>query len=344
MKKPRISKPNLTWKRDRQGAWEPYFRVSWTEGGKRRERAIKLDWQGDPEVLDQLYWECRTGRHEGQKAPARYTWRELVEAWRADPRVQGSLAASTKASYRRTMDAILAKNADKDMRQTTRQGLRAVHDKLAETPRKADKYLQTVSLLWNYGKHKRDWPLGDNPATGIDMFGKQSEFLPWPDWMVKRLDTAPEAVRAAAELILGTGQRPSAAIGMRRDAFNGEWMWVLDEKQGEPFETFCPVDLRQYLDALPARGAHVLAKNLTEPLGYNAVEGRFRTWRKGLGAKAAPYSLHGLRKLAIIRLAEAGCSDAEIQAVTNQSAETVAYYRSKASRRKLSKAAQERRR
>ena len=56
-----------------------------------------------------------------------------------------------------------------------------------------------------------------------------------------------------------------------------------------------------------------------------------RTWRTSLGPKAEKYVLHGLRKFAIIRLAEAGCSDAEIQAVTNQSTEMVAYYRARAS-------------
>jgi hypothetical protein len=87
----------------------------------------------------------------------------------------------------------------------------------------------------------------------------------------------------------------------------------------------------------------VLAKNLTEPLGYDAVEKSFRRWRDNLGEAAKPYVLHGLRKLAIIRLAKAGCTDAEIQALTNQSPEMVAYYRKKASRKALSKAAQHRR-
>ena len=53
--------------------------------------------------------------------------------------------------------------------------------------------------------------------------------------------------------------------------------------------------------------------------------------------------LHGLRKLAIVRLVEAGCSDAQIQAVTGQSAEMVAYYRKLASRKILSSEAQEKR-
>lgn len=264
-------------------------------------------------------------------------------AWRTDPRIQSNLAASTKASYRRDMDAILLKNADKDVRKTQRQHVRAAHAALHVTPRKADKYLQTISLLWNFGAEKLDWPLGENPAKGIEKYGRQKEFEPWPEWMVEKLKHSPTKVQTAAELILGTGQRPNAAIKMRRDQFDGEWMIVTDEKQGKQFETYCPDHLRDYLSTLPRHGTFVLAKNLTEPLGYDAIEKAFRNWRATLGDNARPYVLHGLRKLAIVRLAEAGCSDAEIQAVTGQSAEMVAYYRSMASRRTLSRSAQKRR-
>jgi hypothetical protein len=47
-------------------------------------------------------------------------------------------------------------------------------------------------------------------------------------------------------------------------------------------------------------------------------------------------------KLAFIQPAEAGASGAEIQAVTGKSARMVAYYRTRANKRALSKAAQER--
>jgi len=130
---------------------------------------------------------------------------------------------------------------------------------------------------------------------------------------------------------------------MRFDQFKGEWMLVTDEKGGEDFETYCPPRLRSFAASTPKRGAHVLAKNLTEPLGYDAIEKAFRSWRNALGDKTRPFTLHGLRKLAIIELAEAGCTDAEIQAVTGQSSAMVAYYRSKASRRELSRTAQKRR-
>jgi len=62
-----------------------------------------------------------------------------------------------------------------------------------------------------------------------------------------------------------------------------------------------------------------------------------------LKISARPFVLHGLRKLAIVRLVEAGCSDAQIQAITGQSAEMVAYYRKLASRKVLSHEALEKR-
>ncbi|WP_158963946.1 tyrosine-type recombinase/integrase [Chachezhania sediminis] len=303
-----------------------------------------MAWKGDPEELDRLYWLAQSGKHEAQQAPARYTWQECVEAWRRDSvKGQGKLAANTKTSYRRTMDAILEKNAAKDMRRTTRQAVRAALEKLADTPRKASRYAQTVSLLWNYAERELDWPMGQNPAKGLAAYKPAREYAPWPEWMLKKLTSAPQNVQIAAALIRYTGQRPSAAIAMRHDHFAGEWMTVTDEKGRREFDVYCPAPLRDFLSTQPKGGAHILAKNLREPVGYDGIEKAFRTWRATLGDRGAPYTLHGLRKLAVVELAEAGCGDAEIQAVTGQSAEMVAYYRRQANRKRLSKSAQERR-
>lgn len=341
--KPRIVKPRLVW-RWRRDKWIPRHRVTWRDGGKQRAREVTLDWKGDPRELDRLYWLAQAGQHEAQAQPSRYTWRQCIQAWRADTvRGAGSVTASTRKSYRAAMDRIMEKNGAKDMRKTTRAAVKASVAKLSDTPRKASRYAQTISLLWNYAARELDWPLGPNPAAGLGTHKAARPFEPWPAWMLKALDDAPETVQIAAALIRYTGQRPSAAIAMRRDQIEGEWMQVRDEKGGQTLDVYCPAPLRAFLADMPVRGAHLIAKTLHEPVGYDGVEKAFRRWRAGLGDRARPYSLHGLRKLAIVELAEAGCSDAEIQAVTGQSAEMVAYYRSRASRRRLSKAAQERR-
>ncbi len=264
--------------------------------------------------------------------PQKETWRQLVKAYRGSAGFR-KLAPRTQKSYNDTIEWILSNNADKSVTTLTKQRLRDLHVKFGETPRKADMLVQMVSILTNFAGNQLDWVIS-NPTEGLTLYGKQREYEPWPDWMGKNLADAPAIVRSAAELILGTGQRPAAAIAMRRDQFQGEWMMVTDEKGDESYEIFHPTELRSYVQSLPVTGIHILSRNLTQPMRYDTVEKSFRAWRTELGERAKPYSLHGLRKLAIIRLAEAGCTDAEIQAVTNQSAQTAAYYRKRANRKK----------
>lgn len=333
----KTDRPHIVW-RVSGGIRRPFYRLVWTEGGKRRAREIMISAAPDTPEFDAEYWSIRSGKSPklAPKLPAT-SWRNLVTEYRSSAKYK-RLKQSTKQSYDRVIEQILQKNAEKDVTSMTRAQVRAMHQKYSDTPRKADWYVQVVSLLLNFAAKTLDWPIV-NVAEGIELYGKQREFEPWPDWMVSRLAEAPENVRTVSELIFGTGQRPNAAILMRHDHFRGEWMDVQDEKGGERFEVYCPDELRAYISGLPKRGAFVLAKNLTEPLGYNSIEKKFRAWRRTLGDSAAPYSLHGLRKLAIIRLAEAGCTDAQIQAITNQSPEMVGYYRRKANRKALSKSA-----
>lgn len=351
-KKPRIQRERLKWVWPRNGSeWVPYHRVTWTDGsGKRKERAIKLSWEGDPRKLDEEYWAAEAGRHPTQRKPSKHTWAECIREWRSDARIQKKLSDGTKKSYNREFEKILEKNADKPMSSTTKSAIRKKHNAMSATPRAADWMLQAVSILWNYAKYKCDWPLGDNPTQGVDKFGSQREFLAWPDWMLDALAKAPDDVRIAGELIRGTGQRPTASIKMLRSAFKGEWVTVTDEKGDETFDIYCPARLRTLIESLEEGPRHVLAKSEKAPRSYDAVEKSFRAWRDTLGEIAEKhddvarlYSLHGLRKRACVELAEAGCSDAEIQAVTGQSLETVAKYRKEANQKVMSRTAQMRR-
>ncbi len=107
------------------------------------------------------------------------------------------------------MDALIGKNPDKDARDTTQQHLRAIHDKLPATPRKADAMIRIIRPPWSFGKDKLDWPPGDNPAASIHLHGTAREYEPWPEWRIAAVPDAPEDVHISAELIPGTGQRPN---------------------------------------------------------------------------------------------------------------------------------------
>ncbi len=350
--KPKTARERLKWVWPRNGTeWIPYHRITWTDSsGKRKERAIRLNWNGDEKKLDDEYWAAESGRHEKQIKPAKRTWAICVKEWRSDAKIQKNLTPSTKKSYNREFEKILEKNADKPMSETTRARIRKKHNAMSETPRAADWMLQVVSILWNFAKNELDWSLGDNPAARMKKYGAQQEFLAWPDWMLNSVDNAPDVVRISCELIRGTGQRPSAAIGMLKSAFQGEWVTVFDEKGDSGFPIYCPERLRALVDRLPVGPRHVLPKSETQPMSYDSVEKVFRAWRETLDDlaqshddSARNYSLHGLRKRACVELAEAGCSDAEIQSITGQSSEMVAKYRKEANRKMLSRTAQMRR-
>jgi integrase len=319
------------------GRMVPHYRLTWQDNGKRKERYIRLPEDMDSAEFDREYWAIRSGKADAVQRPVKQTWAELIAIFRDHPKFK-RLGAGTKAPYNRVMNEIAEKNGKKAVASLSRAHIRAIHAKYADTPRKADWMVQVLSRLLNFARLTLDWKV-ENHAAGIELYGKSREFEPWPEWMVAKLDTAPDTVRTAAELILGTGQRPNAAVSMRYSDFTGEVMAVLDEKAGVTFDVYCPAPLRACIASRKKTGAYVLAKNLAEPIGYDGVEKAFRKWRADLGPAAKGFVLHGLRKLAIVRLAEAGCSDAQIQAVTNQSPEMVAYYRKRANRKVLSRAA-----
>lgn len=124
--------------------------------------------------------------------------------------------------------------------------------------------------------------------------------------------------------------------------FDGEFMRVVQDKTGARVWIACPRFLRDYLAALPKAGRHILAKNLTQPLAKRRVQERVMAVRKKIEAER--YVIHGWRYSAAVALAEAGCSDSEIQAVTgHKTLEMVRKYRGQANQKKLSKAAQNRR-
>lgn len=313
-----------------------YYRMTVTVDGQRKTKRIRIKAEFGTEEFDREYWSIRSGKH----APvSRTNFSALVENYMRSRRYT-QLAEGTKRKYRPILDDVRAKSGHVDVTLVRRSEVEAIHEKYADTPRMADHRLQVLRLLFAHAI-RLEW-MTHNPASQIELFGKQREYEPWPDWMVGKLDTAPDDVRVLAEVILWTGQRPNAAAEMKWSDISGDRMTILDEKRRERFEVHAPEGFLTLLKTIPQRGQHIIAKTLRAPVGHQTLSRHFRDWRDGLGAPARPYVLHGLRKLAIVRLAEAGWTDAEIQAATNQSAQMVAYYRQKANRVKLTKNARER--
>jgi len=325
-----------------------FFRITASKEGKRVERYIELPRNEDSPEFDREYWALRSGISEKLTAPkAKTTYGNLIQQYRASVGYR-RLKIGTKRPYERVMNQLLEKNEHKDVRKVTRAQVRAIHQKYADTPRKADHYVQVLSVLFTYALDELEW-ITTNPAARITLYGPQSEWQPWPKalqdtWERYCLEHNEDIALTAMHLGCGTGQRPGDLVAMEESHFDGEYMAVVQEKTSERLWVYCPQRLRDFLAQRPKKGRFILAKNLTEPMTYNTVEKAFRRVRAAIGTNAEGHVMHGWRYTAAVELAEAGCSDAQIQSVTgHKTTKMVMKYRSRADQKRLSKQAQEKR-
>ena len=208
-----------------------------------------------------------------------------------------------------------------------------MRDENVHRPRRANYCVQVMSILM---EHAIDlgWR-NDNPAKSVKKLKGQGGYRPW------RMDEI-EAYRASAdqlgllifELHMGTGQRPGDVTAMRWSDYDGHEICVIQSKTGAELWIPPTERLRQVLNEAKAEaiGLTILANQRGEPLTYHQMARSFRRNRSAAGIEGV--SLHGLRKNATIALAEAGCSNAEIKAITGHTTDAMVELYSKGARQK----------
>lgn len=327
----RNSKPYLARiRRGEKDYW--YFRKGKT--------MIRLPDDPDSEEFDREYWAIRSGH---RKSNIKTTFDALITSYYQTPRFKG-LKASTKAEYRRTLELLREKNGPKDFTKLRRKHVIAARDTYADQWRKANAMVEQLS---NLSRHAIDleW-ITTNPAQGVEKL-KGGSYEAWPETkLLAYEDYCQEREltieRTIYELCIGTGQRIGDVVAMEWAHFESGYMHVVQEKTGARLSIFCPHRLQRYLEQLPRSGKHILAKNLTEHIGKRRAQRLVAEVRKKIGAE--DFVIHGWRYTAAKELAEAGCSDTEIQSVTgHKSLEMVKKYRQQARQKQLSKTAQLRR-
>lgn len=301
---------------------------------------VRLPDDPDSEEFDRAYWEIRSGQR--QAAP-KTSFDAIITSYYQTPRFR-ALKASTRAEYRRTLELIREKNGPKDFTKLRRKDVIQARDKYADHWRKANAMVEQLSIL---ARHAIDleW-VSANPAQGVEKL-KGGSYEAWPEtklaayerYCVKNNLTVE---RTVYELCIGTGQRIGDVVAMEWSQFQGGYMDVVQEKTGTPLSIFCPDRLQTYLADLPRRGKHILAKNLTQHISKRRAQALVAAVRAEIDANG--YVIHGWRYTAAKELAEAGCSDTEIQSVTgHKSLDMVKKYRQQARQKQLSKVAQQRR-
>jgi integrase len=238
-------------------------------------------------------------------------------------------ARATKKNYRRILDQLRERYGAGMLRDLKPRHVKVIRNEMrdASTTTGADIALSLISILWNFAE-ELGLELDANPTRGVRRVHKgMREHEPWPQELLEAfMLRATPALRWAVNLALFTGQRRSDLVKMRWDQFDGEFIEVRQQKTGELLSIPCHKALRAQLQVMPRQADTILVGERGKPLKPDSLTLNVSRMLRAMGVTG--YSIHGLRKNASRALAEAGCGDREIMAITENGAK-VALHRAR---------------
>ena len=201
-------------------------------------------------------------------------------------------------------------------------------DMHAKTPAEANNLVRGLSAMiaWSV---PRGWR-SDNPCGHVKKLKIGEGWSPWSwdDIEHFRTHARPQMWQAAA-LALYTGQRLSDVVAMRWHDLDGGLIRVKQGKTKKRLAIAMHKDLKALLQHLPRSGEKVLINSRG---GGWTADGFKASWQAQMDEDAMKplrdkrLVFHGLRKSAVVFLLEAGCTDAEVAAITGQSRDMVEHY------------------
>ena len=275
----------------------------------------------------------RVSRYEPESVGA------LMLAWQSSPE-WAALAKATKTTHSVYLRELF-RLKDQAAKAITRKMLLAIRDAIAVKRGNGagTGFARAASCLFAWGV-SRDW-LAHNPMTGARPLPGGT--LPaWTEAEARlAMERLPEPERRAVVLAYHIGQRRGDLIKLPWSAYDGLTIRLRQEKTGVSLVLPVHPELKLELDRWSA--------DKSSPLILTAARGG--AWSGVLLSHALPTALtkigivrtlgiHGLRKLAATRLAEAGCSAHEISSITgHRSLSMVEHYTRTADQERLASAA-----
>jgi integrase len=164
----------------------------------------------------------------------------------------------------------------------------------------------------------------------------------WTEDEVTQFEAAyPVGSKARLALALGlyTAQRRGDAVRMGRQHVKGGVLSVMQEKTGARLAIPVHPDLQAILDATPPGQLTLLTTGSGKSYSAGDFSRQFRAWCDAAGLPQR-CKFHGLRKAALTRLADAGCTTHEIAAISgHKSLKEVERYTKAADQARLARAA-----
>lgn len=263
----------------------------------------------------------------------------LVLAYKRSPEWEG-LRQSTRTTYSiylRDVELLAVARADG----VKRHVLLEMRDAVAKNrgPGAATGFMRAASALWGWAIDRG--LLEHNPIRGTK--GLPGGHL--PAWTADEAERAiahlPEPYRRVVVLALYTGQRRGDLVALRWSAYDGRTIRLKQGKTGVVLAIPVHPALRAELDAWrkDAASTQILTRADGRPWSALEISQKLPRVLRAIGLPAG-LNVHGLRKLAAARLADAGCSVHEIAAITGyKSLSMVQLYTASADQERLAEAA-----
>lgn len=338
----KVELPYVTSFRDRHGKLRIYFRHK----GKKTalpSDTLSVEFSEKYAALRAKAEEVPDAAKAERKRHGPGSFGALVKEYLASPEYRDK-AATTRKEYRRVMEKLAAEHGHKLVTDIEARHIRRMRNERADTPGAANTVLSTMKLILSWAI-ENDWPLKANPAHGVRPY-KLGE---WRAWTTDEL-TAFEArwkpgsmQRRAYALLRYTGQRRTDVAGMTRGHIDGTAIRVKQSKTvgrtGD--ELWVPMHSALRAELALMELGHLSLLTTNEGKAFDPIY--FGAWMaEAIEAAGLPEECvtHGLRKVAGGDLAEAGCSEFEIMAITGLVTLRMAqHYTKSASRKKMAKAA-----
>lgn len=292
------------------------------------------------------FWSAYRAALTGEPLPATNnakgragTLKWLIDAYRESGVWQG-LALETRRRRERIFIGMIEKSGDKPFTKITRGDIVRARDKRAATsPASANHFLKAVAGLFAWATEAQH--VQTNPCVGVKLLALKSHgHRPWTDEDIERFRTRwplGSRERLALEILIGTGLRRGDAASLGRQHVKDGVVTIRTQKTGAIVSFPVLSELVEAIAATKCGDLAFVAKRNGAPLTVSAFSAMFDTACKAAGVNASP---HGLRKAAARRLAEAGASVAQLEAVFGWTGGAMAsHYTKSADRRRLAREA-----
>jgi integrase len=227
-----------------------------------------------------------------------------------------TLKASTRAKRRAILERLRREHGKKPVARLEYAHIAQMHTAKAATPEAANNLLKVLRHLLDHAIAIK--LITANPARGVRRFKSQGDGIhTWTEDEVARFQARHalgSTAHLALALLLNTGQRLSDAVRMGWQHVRDDKITVRQEKTDAPLLIPIAPELARVLELVPRTNMTFLLTDRGAPFSKEW----FGNWmRKRCDEAGLPQcSSHGLRKLAATRLANAGCSEREIMAIT----------------------------